>query len=131
MLSAPAPKKGKKDVSVPALPFGPGELHKEMLARAGHIVLCEPVEARLFGFMGKRLQGISGLERADLDRVVDWIACGGLSWWTFGRPTFEAACNNIGKWIMSAREWDRRGRPPMKKGQLGPEVGTDVSGAFK
>lgn len=132
MLSAPAPRKGKAK-EAPVLPFGPGELHQEMKTRVGNIILCEPVEKSLFGRMGKRLQQIDGLERADLPRVLDWIESGGLAWWTYGRPTFESACNNIGKWIAESREWDRRGRPAMKKGQMPADFTppVDVSGAFK
>lgn len=130
MLSAPAVKRGKA-LDAPKLAFGPGELHQMMKSRVGHIIVCEPVEARLFGMLGKRLQQISGLEREDMERITSWVDAGGLHWWTQGRPTFASVVNNVGKWIASARDWDKRGRQAIKAGPMGSELPVDVSGAFR
>ena len=123
-----APKAAKEKTPADKLVFSPGEFYAVLKERAGHIVLCEPVESRLFGQLGRKLQQTSGLEREDLDRIVSWIEAGGLRNWPGGQPTFEHAVKHFGKWLTYAREWERRGRQTIGGGR-GSSV--DVSGDFK
>lgn len=133
MLAAPAKSRTRRADDPSKLPFSPQELHQALLARVGDKVLCTPVEGRLFGYLGRRLQQINGLERDDLDRVVSYFECGGWNFWST-QPTFEHVCHHIGKLVTTAREWDKRGRQTLKRG--GSNVGAaeavgDVSGAFR
>jgi hypothetical protein len=133
MLAAPPKARKRRDYDETKLPFGPRELHQLMLKRIPHLVLCEPVEGRLFGYLGKRLQMINGLERDDMDRLVSWLEAGALSYWA-SQPTFEHVCQHIGKWVTTAREWDKRGRQQLRKGgsNVGTEAGgDDVGGMFR
>ena len=123
MLAAPKAKPEKTPAA--KLPFSPGEFYAVLKERAGHIVLCDPVESRLFGQLGRKLQQTSGLETADLDRIVSWIEAGGLKNWPM-QPTFEHAVKHFGKWLQYAREWERRGRQTVGGGRA-----SDVAGDFK
>jgi hypothetical protein len=105
------------------LPFSPHEFYTELRARAGHLVITEPVENRLFGFLGGRLKSINGLERADMDRVIGWIEAGGTRKWSV-MPTFKHVVTNFDKFVAYAREWDRRGRQEIGAGSR--NVGADT-----
>ena len=47
-----------------------------LLARVGHLVVCDLVNGSVFGHLGRKLKGIAGLTRADLDHLVSWIEAG-------------------------------------------------------
>lgn len=117
------------------LPFSPHEFYTQLKARVGHLVLCDPVEHRQFGYLGGRLKQVAGLEFRDMDRVCAWIESGGLRNWSIV-PTFAHVVQNIGKFIAYAREWERRGRQTL--GGAGPknvgaetESSPDLGGEFK
>ncbi len=121
MLSAPAPsRKALAAEAGPALPFSVQEMHQMLLARVGHLVVCDLVNGSVFGHLGRKLKGIAGLTRADLDHLVSWIEAGGLAWMTT-QPTFQSIVHNCDKWFATAREWDRRGRQTLRRG--GSNVG--------
>ena len=105
------------------LPFSPHEFYTQLRARAGHLVITEPVENRLFGYLGGRLKSITGLERDDMDRVIGWIEAGGTRKWTV-MPTFKHVVTNFDKFVAYAREWDRRGRQELNGGAR--NVGADT-----
>lgn len=108
------------------LPFSPHEFYAELRARCGHLVICEPVENRLFGYLGGRLKQMGGLERSDMDNVVAWIEAGGLANWTV-MPTFKHVVTNIDKFIAYARLWNQRGRQELG-GKPGKNVGVELTG---
>jgi hypothetical protein len=116
-------RKPEKLVEDVPLPFSPREFYSQLRARVGHLVITEPVENRLFGYLGGRLKQINGLERSDMDNVIGWIEAGGLRDWKV-MPTFKHVINNIDKFIGYGRVWNARGRQ-----QLGPgtkNVGADT-----
>src|SRR5688500_15259978 len=120
MLAAVELPRGRRAVKAPAdvakLAFSPNALYQELRTRVPHLVVCEPVQHRLFGHLGAQLKGMSGLEPQDCERVVSWIEAGGLASWTV-QPVFAHVVQNIGKFIGYAREWDRRGRQQLGKGR--------------
>lgn len=128
MLAHADVQRRRKPEAEPAapLPFSPNALYAELRKRVPDKVILEPVEHRLFGMLGGKLKGISGLDSSDLERVVSWIDAGGLAHWTT-QPTFAHVVQNIGKFIAYAREWAARGRQPIRKG--GSNVGSTTSDA--
>lgn len=120
MLAVVELPRGRRAVKPPAdvakLAFSPNALYQELRTRVPHLVVCEPVQHRLFGFLGNQLKGLGGLEPADCERVVSWIEAGGLASWTV-QPVFAHVVQNIGKFVAYAREWDRRGRQQLGKGK--------------
>lgn len=132
MLAAPAASKSRGKREGSTLPFAPQAVHQALRDRVGHIVLTDVVSGQVFGILGRKLQSISGLEESDLDHLVSWIEAGGFGYCTTA-PTFQMVAANIDKYIAWAREWDRRGRLPIRKG--GSTVGSDGAGfdmgAFK
>lgn len=129
MLAAvelPRGRRAKPGADVKPLVFSPNQLYQELLTRVPHLVVCEPVQHRLFGFLGAQLRGIGGLEAADCERVVSWIEAGGLSSWTV-QPVFAHVVQNIAKFIGYARVWDQRGRQQLTKGKS--NVGIPVAQA--
>lgn len=134
MLSAaPAATRKRAKPEGSTLPFAPQAVHQALRDRVGHIVLTDVVSGSVFGILGKRLQSISGLVEADLDHLVSWIEAGGMAGWP-ATPTFQMVANNIDKYITWAREWDRRGRQPIRKGGslVGEAEGAGFDmGAFK
>lgn len=134
MLAAgpPAAKRRAKPEG-PTLPFSPQAVHQTLKERVGHIVLTDSVAGPVFGRLGATLKSISGLEESDLDHLVSWIEAGGFGYCTTA-PTFQMVANGIDKYIAWAREWDRRGRPPIRKGGsvVGPADGAGFDyGVFK
>ena len=116
-------RKPDKVVDEVRLPFSPHEFYTQLRARAGHLVIMEPVENRLFGYLGGRLKQITGLERADMDNVVAWVEAGGLRDWKV-MPTFKHVVTNIDKFVAYAREWNKRGRQQLGRGAR--NVGADT-----
>ena len=113
MLACPPAPKRKKEA--PKLAFSPQELHARLAAQCGDKVVCFPYQHSTFGRLGKDLQDVSDLEFADLERLCAWINAGGLSW-AKGALSFAAFAKMVGKSIALAREWDKRGRQNLRKG---------------
>lgn len=101
-MVAEATKKGKaKPKDAPKTPFAPQELYELMLARVPHIVACEPYNSRWFGALGKKMQATNGLEREDMERLVQWVEGGGLE---FGEDwSFSHVIKHFDTWLTKAR----------------------------
>lgn len=108
------------------LAFSPAQLLAAIRARAGHVIITEPLDKRWFGRMGGVLKNIVGLEEADLDRVLDWIVAGGLRTWPNGAPDLGSVARWFPEWIGRARTWEDRGRQEMRgANQVGAPVESD------
>lgn len=129
----PAPRRKTHTKSSSPLPFSPQELHKLMLASCHpELVICEPYKSTDFGILGRNLKQVSGLELADMERLVAWIQGGGMKGWSV-QPTWSHICRGVDKYISWAREWERRGQQTNPRGAVGSvEVASDIdlSGAF-
>jgi hypothetical protein len=75
-------------------------------------VLCEPIDNRWFGRLGKLLTQVS-VSESNLAVLCDWLVCGGVDWWT-NPPSFDHVFNNLAKWIGQAVKWDAEGREPIR-----------------
>jgi hypothetical protein len=102
IAEATKPKTRKKKAKdEPTLPFTPRELYELCVERVPHIVACEPYDSGWFGRLGSSLQRIKGLERDDMENLVEWIEVGNLDFgdnWSFGHIV-----KHIGNWIPRAR----------------------------
>ena len=116
-------RKPEKLVDEVRLPFSPHEFYSQLRSRVSHLVITEPVENRLFGYLGGRLKQIGGLQREDMERVIGWIEAGGLREWKV-MPTFKHVVTNIDKFIAYARAWDSKGRQTIGRGMR--NVGLDT-----
>lgn len=114
----PEPKRARTgdEGAVSAAPLSPGQVLTALRTRANGAVITEPVDKKWFGWMSSVLKGIDGLQPADVDLVVDWLAAGGLASWPTGLPDLYAVAKWFPAWIGRAREWDRRGRQVLRGG---------------
>ena len=98
------PAKKKKPKDAPKLPFGPGELYDDMLARVSDVVGLEPYNKQWFPRLGKAMQNTVGLVAEDKEIFVAWIEAGGLDF--FEDVTFEHVIKHWANWIAKARKGD-------------------------
>jgi hypothetical protein len=111
-----ATAKGKPAKDGPKLEVGVAPVFEAIKATGK--VLCEPVDNRWFGRLGKLLTQVK-VGPSELTLLCEWLEAGGVGWWS-SPPTFEHALNNLPRWLNTATEWDRRGRPPFNsKGGMG------------
>lgn len=113
------------------LPINPGEMVDLVRARLGGKLIADPVASDWYGRIGKAMGQVDGLTRADVDILIDWIAAGGLNWWTYGVPTFVTLCTNFAAWLGQARTWDERGRQELgAKGGVGAAAPSNSANAW-
>jgi hypothetical protein len=101
MIAEATKKPARKKQDAPKLPFSTKEFYELVLRRVSHIVACEPYNKRWFGALGKKMQDTNGLEREDMERMVQWIEGGGLA---FGSDwTFDHVIKHWSTWLVKAR----------------------------
>jgi hypothetical protein len=103
------------------LPYSPGQVFEQLEKRVADIIQLRPYETRSFGRLGKIMAGIQGLELADLDRVTDWIANGGLTSWPV-TVTWAHVVKHYANWVGYARAWESRGGQASAQGPVGSDA---------
>lgn len=90
------------------LPYGPGAVFDSLERTCPEAIQLRPYETKTFGRLARNMCGIQGLELADLERTTQWIANGGLKFWTVA-VTWNHLVKHYGSWVAQARQWEANG----------------------
>lgn len=108
MLDAALPKSYVKDKPALAMAFTPRQLFDALEQGCSDRLNLRPFNSSSFARLAKQLSSTSGLEEADLERLVGWINSGALGFWS-SKPTWSHVCKHVTDWVAKARAWEAEG----------------------
>lgn len=88
-------------------------------------VLMSPAQSNWPHRLRAVLSNMPDFSGPDVDLILDWLRAGGVKGWRTP-PTFDDAIRLWGKWTAFAREWNARGRQPVR-GDLGQHDQADIT----